>query len=62
MKSKFQEAKDEALQEVANEEKDKMKHTYKNKLKELAGAKRVVLNLERELEALDDKFEAKSTK
>ena len=58
--SKFKEARDEAIKEVEAEEKEKMKHTYKNKLKELAGAKRVVKNLERELEALDDKFEQKS--
>lgn len=60
MSKAFKEAREEALKEVEHEEKDKMKHTYKNKLKELSGAKRVVKNLERELEALDDKFESKS--
>jgi hypothetical protein len=47
-------AKTLAIEEVAKEEFDKNKGKYKTKLKELALAKTVVKNLEREIEDLDD--------
>lgn len=56
----YKKVREEALNELEEEETKKMKHTYKNKLVELRNAKRVVKNLEREIEALDDKFAQKS--
>jgi hypothetical protein len=49
-------AKQEALDELKKERTDKMKHTYKNKLKELRNAEKVVVNIKKEIEAMDDKF------
>lgn len=55
----YKTAKEEAIAEVAEEETQKAKREYKLKLKELAGAKKVVTNIERELEDLDDKYSQK---
>lgn len=52
----YKTAKEEAIAEVKDEETQKAKREYKLKLKELAGAKKVVTNIERELEDLDDKY------
>ena len=52
----YKSVKEEALAEVSDELKEKAKREYKIKLKELAGAEKVVSNIKRELEELDDKY------
>ncbi len=57
----YKDAKAEAKKEVEQEELEEMKDTYKYKMTALKQAERVVRNIQRELEALDDKFEQKSS-
>ena len=61
MTTNIKTAKEEALEEVEAEEREEMKDTYKYKMTQLKQARRVVRNIERELEALDDKFEQKES-
>ncbi len=46
-------AKEEALREVAKERFDADKEEYKDKLKSLADAEKIVSNIKREIEDLD---------
>jgi hypothetical protein len=52
----YKTVREAAEAEVEAELADKAKREYKLKLKELAGAEAVVKNIEREIEALDDKY------
>ncbi len=52
----LQKAKAEAKEEVEKEEMDKAKRKYKGKMHELKNAKKIVRNIERELEDLDDEL------
>ncbi len=47
-------AKEQALKEVEEEKFKEAKNKYKAKLKELAGAEKVVNNIKLEIEDLDD--------
>lgn len=49
-------AKQEAVAEVEKEDMEKAKRKYKAKMQELKSAKKVVKNIERELEDLDDEL------
>jgi non-homologous end joining protein Ku len=57
VKSTDKTAKQIAKEEVEKEQFDKNKDRYKAKLTDLIAAKKVVKNLERELEDLDDEIE-----
>ncbi len=57
VKSTEKTAKQIAKEEVEKEQFDKNKDRYKSKLTDLIAAKKVVKNLERELEDLDDEIE-----
>lgn len=50
-------AKEQALNEVKEEKFDAATAKYKQKLRQLANAKKVVENIEREIEDLDDELE-----
>ncbi len=46
-------AREEAIREVAKERFDEDKEEYKDKLKQLADAEKIVSNIKREIEDLD---------
>lgn len=52
----IKEIKEEALKELATEKENKAKKMIKTKLIELDKAKKIVKNLERELEDLEDEI------
>ena len=49
-------AKQEAIAEVEKEDMEKAKRKYKTKMQELKNAEKVVKNIKRELEDLDDEL------
>ena len=53
VKDKILDAKEEAKKEIEKEEFDKVKTRYKKLFKDLTDAKKVVKNLEREIEDLE---------
>lgn len=52
----FKDVKEAAIQEVDKEKMDEAKNRYKIKLKQLEDARKVVRNVEREIEDLEDEL------
>ena len=57
IKLDMERAKKEAAEELQKERMEDAKCRYKSKLREIDRAKKIVKNLERELEDLDDEIE-----